>query len=181
VTHDQPSSTPPDDAARFMQLFASHQRRLFGFVFSLVRNETDADDVLQEALAVMWAKYEQFEPGTDFGAWAMSIVRLKAMELFAARKRDAALFRPETAAKIADRFETMGPQVDAVHEALSHCLAKLSSRDQQLVESRYRDDAPAEALAVEFSLSRSQIYRTLDRIHQALLRCIERRMSGEEP
>ncbi len=37
------------------------------------------DDVLQDTLAVMWKKFDNFKIGTDFVAWGKTIARYKIM------------------------------------------------------------------------------------------------------
>jgi len=54
----------------FMRLFTSNEPRLRAFAMSLIPNWADAEDVMQQANLVLWSKFEQFELGTDFYAWA---------------------------------------------------------------------------------------------------------------
>lgn len=188
TVNDPKNPLPGDPAARFMRLFASNQRRLFGYAFALVRHEADADDVVQESLGVMWTKFESFDTtanadryADEFAAWATSITRLKALELFAQRRRDRALFSPSTMAAIADRMDTLSDRSEHVHDALSTCLGKLPAGDRKLVEARYQDDVHADELAKRFDKSRSQIYRSLNRIYSLLLSCIETTLDAPAP
>src|SRR3954467_5741619 len=63
------------ETERFMRLFLAHQRRFYGLILSLVPNVTDADDLLQETAALMWQKFAEFRPGTDFAAWGLRFAR----------------------------------------------------------------------------------------------------------
>src|SRR3954471_22737634 len=79
----------PDDAgaadeeceqqAGFAALLARHHVALMGFVLSLVPSWSDAEDIVQEASALMWRKFGDFEPGTNFLAWACQIARFLVM------------------------------------------------------------------------------------------------------
>ena len=67
-----PDEDPNIDVAqegRFMRLFLQSERRILGFILSLVPYVADAEDLLQETCAIMWSKINEFEPGTDFTAW----------------------------------------------------------------------------------------------------------------
>lgn len=48
---------------------------LRAFAFSLARNSTDADDLVQETLAKALTNIDRFEPGTNLRAWLFTILR----------------------------------------------------------------------------------------------------------
>jgi RNA polymerase sigma-70 factor, ECF subfamily len=59
--------------ADFMPLFTRHGRQLYAYFLTLMGNDPGADDVFQETSTLMWEKFEQFEPGTNFVAWGCRI------------------------------------------------------------------------------------------------------------
>ncbi|MFN6162181.1 MAG: sigma factor, partial [Planctomycetota bacterium] len=70
---------PNSNPSEIVSLIASHQTRLRGLVRCLLVRSADVDDVLQEINAVLWEKADQFQPGTDFWAWASQVARFKAL------------------------------------------------------------------------------------------------------
>lgn len=66
-----------DDA--FAKLFAEHQRAIYALIRAFCRRPQDADDIFQETFVVVWRKREEFQPGTNFLAWAASIARYEAL------------------------------------------------------------------------------------------------------
>src|ERR1700761_1926478 len=58
---------------RLMALMTRHQRQIFSYIYVLVPNRSDAEDLLQETSLVICEKFNQFEDGTDFVAWACQI------------------------------------------------------------------------------------------------------------
>ena len=62
-----------DRNKQLMRLMTQHQRRIFGYIYTLVPDRHDAEDILQETSVVVCEKFEQFQPGTDFVAWACQI------------------------------------------------------------------------------------------------------------
>ena len=78
---DLPQNPDADVATEeaFMRLFLQSERRILGFILSLVPNLSDAEDLLQETCSIMWNKFEQFENGTDFVAWGISIARYRVL------------------------------------------------------------------------------------------------------
>jgi RNA polymerase sigma-70 factor (ECF subfamily) len=48
---------------------------LRAFAWSLCRNGSDADDLVQETLVKAWAARDRFEPGSNLRAWLFTILR----------------------------------------------------------------------------------------------------------
>ncbi|WP_296598414.1 sigma-70 family RNA polymerase sigma factor [Phenylobacterium sp.] len=48
---------------------------LRAFAWSLSRNGSDADDLVQDTLIKAWSNREKFEPGTNLRAWLFTILR----------------------------------------------------------------------------------------------------------
>ena len=47
----------------FTELIARHQGELYGYIYSVVRNWEDTDDLYQSVCLVLWSKLESFRPG----------------------------------------------------------------------------------------------------------------------
>ena len=50
---------PSDDGAQLMRLMSEHQRRIFGYIYTLVPDRHDAQDILQETSVVICKKFGQ--------------------------------------------------------------------------------------------------------------------------
>ncbi|MBI1370373.1 MAG: sigma-70 family RNA polymerase sigma factor [Planctomycetes bacterium] len=165
---------------RFVPLLLAHQQRIYGLILSLVPDWNDADDLMQQATTVMWRKFDAFEPGTDFAAWAMAIARFEVMD-FRKRKAISKLkFNNEAVAQIADRMSHVDPSADDRKAALRSCLAKLPPRDQQLVRLRYEAGATTQSVAEAVHRSTDAVYKALNRIRGQLLLCIRTTLSQGE-
>lgn len=58
---------------RLMALMTRHQRQIFAYIYTLVPDRHDAEDLLQETSLVICEKFDEFRPGSDFVAWACQI------------------------------------------------------------------------------------------------------------
>ncbi|MDP6446871.1 MAG: sigma-70 family RNA polymerase sigma factor [Pirellulaceae bacterium] len=163
----------------FSRLLIANHRRLYGFVYTLVQNHTAADDIVQEATTVLWRKFDQFEPCSDFGAWAMKVARLTVFEW---RRNQARLPLP-----IGDElFETISEQAikassnsEARLDALDGCVTGLNERDRDLLSERYNHNVAVSDIAKRSSRTRDAVYKVLARIHRDLLECIEHKLAAE--
>src|SRR5918997_3057329 len=58
---------------QLMALMTRHHRQIFSYIYVLVPNRSDAEDLLQETSLVICEKFNDFTLGTDFVAWACQI------------------------------------------------------------------------------------------------------------
>ncbi|MBN2514286.1 MAG: hypothetical protein JXB18_15210, partial [Sedimentisphaerales bacterium] len=68
-----------DRGQQFMTLYMGVQRRLFGYVLSHIPNSSDADDIVQETVSIMWSEFDKYKTGTNFAAWALCIARYQIL------------------------------------------------------------------------------------------------------
>ena len=67
------------DNMEFVRLLTGQQRQLYLYIIALLPNPTDVDDVLQATNMVLWSKADEFEPGSDFGAWARRVAHFEVL------------------------------------------------------------------------------------------------------
>src|ERR1043166_214924 len=66
-----------------------HGAKLYGVALQFMRNETDAQDVVQEALVSIWKRIDSFEGRSAFTSWLYRVTANSAlMALRKRRKRD---------------------------------------------------------------------------------------------
>ena len=164
---------------RFLQLFLPNERRIYAFILALVPHWSDADDVLQETSAVLWRKLDEFTPGTDFLAWALTIARFQVLNYRKKQGHNRVRLSNQTLDVLADEMTVLGQAGDARRDALAQCLAKLSKRDQELIELRYQPDATTQSVAQRVGRSLKAVYKALNRIHSQLLLCIRQTLASE--
>jgi RNA polymerase sigma-70 factor, ECF subfamily len=179
-----PRTDPAEDAAdrarRFAQLLNDHHRDLFGFIFSLVQHHADAEDVYQQTALVLWSKFDDFAPGTNFGAWSTRVAHLTSRDFLRSRRRRSQCFSDEMLELIASAYRPQGADHSARRsEALAECLAKLSRRDRRLVDRCYSRERDFAAIAHAENRSVAAIYQAMCRIRKGLHRCVQRTLTME--
>ncbi|MEO0965326.1 MAG: RNA polymerase sigma factor [Planctomycetota bacterium] len=75
--------------SEFERLVRTANRSLWLTAYGLLGDRHLADDAVQEAVMIAWAKREQFEPGSSFVAWTAQIVRHVASNMRRRRHRQA--------------------------------------------------------------------------------------------
>ncbi|BCX46209.1 hypothetical protein HAHE_01170 [Haloferula helveola] len=159
----------------FSQLLIANRHRIYGFIFSLVHNHQGAEDLMQEVSMVLWRKFDQFEEGTDFAAWAMSVARFCSLNW---RRKQAKLplaLDDEDLMRLADDAMAVACEIDDRRDALQQCLPRLPQRCRKVVWARYQDEATVPEIAERNDLSVRSIYLLLEKAHGMLLDCIRER------
>ncbi len=171
------SATPSTDA--FVQSLTAVQRRLYAYIRSLVFNSPDAEDVLQSTNQVLWTKRDEFEPGTDFGSWA---VRVAYYEVLAFRKRrsgDRHVFDDAVMAQMADNSAESCARIGDRQAMLEECLDQLSPEHRQTLRQRYQPGVSIADIASEQGRSEAAVSQLLFRLRNRMMECVEEKMSRE--
>ena len=172
------SSSPENPEELFVRLFAANERHLRAFVRSMGLGWAEVDDVIQTVSLVMWRKWDQFDPETDFMRWARVIARFEVLKARRKFARDRHVFRDDLQQLLADAAAEQFDELPAerYHEALADCLDTLPEKSRKLVGAAYQGDRTIRELAGEVGKSATALYKTLDRIRKSLAVCIENRL-----
>ena len=174
LTHDE-----------FVALLTAAQRRLYGFICTLVVDRADADEVLQETNLALWQQIERFEPGTDFLAWACRVAHFKVLKLRDSHKRqrvvlDAAVI--ELLATEAIEEQRVAGRLKAERYerrrlALVACLDELSDRHRTALLLHYQGGQSLAAIGAQFGRTANAVAQMLHRVRSALRGCVDRRLT----
>jgi RNA polymerase sigma-70 factor (ECF subfamily) len=174
MTADKPAATRD-----FVDLMTQHQGRLYGYVLSLSGDPDAANDVLQEANIVLWKQSSQFEPGSNFKAWAFRIAHFQYMAYRQKRLRDKVLFSDD----LLSLLTTEAKEIDERHElratALSKCLELMPSRSREAIRLRYADELNVDEMANKLHRNANAVYQILFRARQWLIECVQKDVRAE--
>ena len=110
----------------FVELYSGAARRIYSFILTLVSSESDADDVFQEASKVLWQKFDQYVPGTNFYSWACRIAHYQALYWRQRQQKWRVQFDPEFFEAVARR-QSRTRICWSCSIALDACLEKLAA------------------------------------------------------
>ncbi|MDB5327551.1 MAG: polymerase sigma-70 factor, Rhodopirellula/Verrucomicrobium family [Phycisphaerales bacterium] len=166
----------PDDerVTEFVRLFTTYEVRLRAFAMTLLANHADVEDVLQQANLTLWAKFDEFQLGTNFMAWAGRVLYLKVQQHRRKQTREKLQFGDA----YQDAILNEAIRGDLVNElgdrerALAECIANLRPEHREMLRARYDEQTSMERMADKFNRSREAIYNTLSRVRRALYDCV---------
>ncbi len=169
-----------DPRGEFAALLRDAQTRLFGYIYSLVRNLDDADDLFQQTSLVLWDKYDQYDPARSFVSWACGVARFEVLNFLRSRGRDRLYFSDDLTLSLIEAHESLEhEQLEDRRDALSVCLKKLRGRDAQLLEACYAQSTRIPEIATAWGRSTHSIHNSLRRIRRTLFECVRRALAQE--
>jgi len=161
-------------------LLMRHERQIFAYIYTLVHNRHDAEDILQETCLTIYDKFNEFEKGTDFLSWAMRIAWWKVRAARQKFARSKVVFNEELLEVLSTTAIQMAGEINPMQEALGNCLAKLNERDRQFILTRYERESGVERAAELTGRSIQAAYKALMRLKQLLHDCVKNELSKEE-
>jgi RNA polymerase sigma-70 factor (ECF subfamily) len=178
------NSTPESDEdlqAQFVPLLTAHHDQLLRYIYSLVGNWQDAQDVLQRTSLILWRKFDQFDPETSFLSWANRVAFYESKNFLRTSARDRHTFSDELLEKIAEERGSH-LEVDSSRQisALKQCLKKLNAKDNDLLRRVYQDREAVVQLSAESGNAVQTIYNQLFRLRRKLQKCVEVTMQNQE-
>src|SRR4051794_1435298 len=169
-----------DSRKRLVALMTRHQRQIFSYIYVLVPNRSDAEDLLQETSLVICEKFHEFRLGTDFVAWAYQIAYWRVRYSRQKFARSKVVFDQEIVDVLAKTAGEMADELDERHEALGQCLQRLHPRDRELLLRRYEPGSNVEEAAKRSGRTLQTAYKALARLRKLLLDCVTTRLSKAE-
>jgi RNA polymerase sigma-70 factor, ECF subfamily len=169
-----------DRQALFSELLTRHQSELYGYIFAVVRNWEDSDDLYQSVCLILWNKFESFRPGSSFFAWARQVAKITVSNYLKHKQppdpiSDKVL---ETLAEVA--IEAQDDEAEPYLAALRRCKAKLGDMDEQLLELHYAKDLGSRQIADYLRRPQQSVCRSLNRVRNWLLECVRMELARHE-
>jgi RNA polymerase sigma-70 factor, ECF subfamily len=174
------SDAPRPDEHDFGRLFVQHQPRIYGYIRSLVVGRADAEDLLQETASVLWRRFDEFQPGSNFLAWALSIARYQVLYFRQRQRRNVLQFSERFIEAVAADTASESTRLADIQELLDECMGRLARNDRELFELRYQSDATTKTLAERLGRPPTTIYNAINRIRRILAECVDRALTREE-
>jgi len=163
------------------ELLSQHQRHLLFFIRGIYPNHDAAEDILQETNKVVWVKREDFQPGTNFLAWARTIAKYQVLSYLKTRNSKSWLrFDSDLVHDLARKMEERQSLVDSRKNFLEECVSSLAGKDQELVVRKYELKETNREISGETGRSEGGLKQAFLRIRRLLRDCVKRKEAKSE-
>jgi RNA polymerase sigma-70 factor (ECF subfamily) len=165
-----------------LRLFLQHQGMVSAFLFSLVEDWEIVEEALQDTAVFVCSRWEDFEPGTNFGAWVRTVARMRAREIIQRLRKTSSRMMP-----VVGVADAISEQEWAEHsnfsprhkQNLAQCLEELPQQYREIIQLRYTRQLKCEQIAAQLERTAESLYMLLSRIRKRLKDCVEERLAEE--
>ncbi len=170
---------PVEKTEVFVRLLLTAEPRIRTFLRCQVLNRFDAEDVFQETATVLWRKFDEFEPGTDFVAWAYQVARFEVLKYYRERPKDRPAVSAAFLEAVAAKSQEIGQFASDTMAALQSCMQKLRPRDREILQRCYAPRATVACVAEQMGQPAGTVNSVVQRARRALFECIQRALARE--
>jgi len=187
------------DYGAFEDLVRRHQRRTFAVALGIVKNNAEAEEVVQETFLSAFEHLDGFRGDARFSTWLYRVASNHALMKLRKKKPeplgDVADLEPSLA-RAQSRSEGTSPfdalsqwarrpdeavSANEVQDALSGALDELSDDDRTLLLLRSIGEASHDQLAERFNTTVPAIKSRLHRVRLQLRALLDERLRGKPP
>ncbi|MAS96545.1 MAG: RNA polymerase subunit sigma-70 [Verrucomicrobiales bacterium] len=163
-----------------IRLVSKYHTHLFRYILTLVPNDSDANDILQETCVDLVRRAEEYDVNKEFLPWAYRFAYIEVLNFRKRQGRSKLIFDNDVLELLAsDPEESEDPGINTQIDALEECIDSLPPQDRELVEVRYFQPEAFKDILPDLGMSRRTVFRQLSRIRQVLLDCINTRLARD--
>ncbi len=172
----KPMENEYSKSARFFKLYSGVSNRIYSYLIIMVHNKDNAEELAQETATILWSKFDEFQEGTNFGAWAISIARIKALEFLRKRQKSQMIFDDRFYELVSERTVKASQDIPNHTEALRKCMGKLPEKHITLLSMRFKKDISIKKISQLTGRPLGSLYHAFSKLIRGLQECIEKQL-----
>ncbi len=162
----------------FVRLLVEHEPSVRSFLRGLLPTWHDVEEVTQEASLIAWRKFDDFEDGTSFGGWLLTIARFEALKYRRRVARSPLVFADDVWDLLAE--EASEEEVQPIRRRhLEDCLGKLERSKRELLLSVHSPGVVMRQVALQSGKSEQAFYKVIQRLRAVVLACVTKALAAE--
>jgi RNA polymerase sigma-70 factor (ECF subfamily) len=159
------------DTDAFGLLVQRHSRSVFRLAYRITSNETDAEEVVQEAFLRAFREIRRYESRASFSTWVGTIAANCALDVVRKRKRFV-----DSDEEVISICEAPSPEREAnsrrMGEVIAKTMSQLSLQERTAFALRHYEGMAIEAISRELGLSENATKQSIFRAVQKLRRVL---------
>ena len=153
------------DTEKFKQTILPLQPAMQRMAESLLGNEDDAADVVQDCFVSLWNERRKLEKVVNIEAWCITMVRRRSIDML--RQRRATVDINELNLQT---YET--PDTDNTLQTALAMIERLPERQARAIHLKHFEAADTQSIASTMQISEGNVYTLLSRAYQSLKKMI---------
>jgi RNA polymerase sigma-70 factor (ECF subfamily) len=164
------------DRSALRIVYQDTSAKLFGVCLRILKDRSEAEDVLQEVYVTVWRKAAAFDPNRASPiTWLVAVARNRAIDRLRASAAGRRTEPIEAADAVSDPAPAAAEQVELAqqHQRLARCLDELEERQAGAIRAAFLDGATYEELAARMSVPLGTMKSWIRRGLLKLRACLE--------
>lgn len=153
------------DTEKFKQAILPLQPAMQRMAESLLGNEDDAADVVQDCFVSLWNNRKKLEKVVNIEAWCITMVRRRSIDILRHR-------RPTVDINELNLQTYKTPETDNTLQTAISLIKRLPERQARVIRLKHFDDADTQSIASTMQISEGNVYTLLSRAYQSLKKMI---------
>lgn len=144
-----------DNEVAFYQLYERYSRRLYGFVLRYIKQEADAEEIVQEVFIKIWETRDKIDVYSSFESFLFTIAYNATISLFRKRAREKkylehlkSLQQVEAAPNLIDEI-----QFNELNDTVQSLLNELTPRQKEVFQLSREQGLAHEEIAKKLNIS----------------------------
>ena len=144
-----------DNEVAFYQLYERYSRRLYGFVLRYIKQEADAEEIVQEVFIKIWETRDKIDVYSSFESFLFTIAYNATISLFRKRAREEkylehlkSLQQVEAAPNLIDEI-----QFNELNDTVQSLLNELTPRQKEVFQLSREQGLAHEEIAKKLNIS----------------------------
>ncbi|HBE02819.1 MAG TPA: hypothetical protein DC049_10155 [Spirochaetia bacterium] len=163
------------DHKAFEILVREHYTRLHAYAYTLARDESTADDLVQDSFITAYKKMSSFDTSRDFGSWIRGILRYKYLQ-HVEKNREICM---ESASLdfLEARYASLDEAEQLDHHNIFNIMAQhiqgLDCDSRKILELFYYQKKKTHEIGQILGLSAAAVRKRMERIRLSIFRSME--------
>ncbi|MDX1948770.1 MAG: sigma-70 family RNA polymerase sigma factor [Pirellulaceae bacterium] len=169
----------PGGEEQLLRLWVRNQGDVYRYIFALLPNANEAQEVLQATCVALWRKAGEIDWERPFLPLAFRFALLEVRKQRDRNRRWTGLLGDETLEQLSRERDATTDLLELRRQALDGCLAKLPAGDRDLIDRHYHRGMTVPQIAAATGQNIHTLYKALQRIRRQLMTCIDTRLATE--
>jgi len=155
-----------DDKVAFYHIYERYSKRLYGFVYRFVKQESDAEEIVQEVFLKIWESRHKIDAYSSFESFLFTIAYNATMSLFRKRLSEKKYVEHiqslQQFKKAPDLIEEV--QFHDLDEKVHGLLSNLTQRQQEIYQLSRESGLSHQEIAQKLNISAATVKKHISNI-----------------
>lgn len=170
----------------YKELFARYQKKLFAYIYHLVGNREEAEDILQNVFSKTYKSIEHFDVDRKFSSWIYRIAHNESVNFLKRRSKRYVISWDDISTN-KDKLDTATneelPEDRLEHQEIAKemavAIAKIPPKYKQVLEMRYFKEYSYEEMGKILGKPLNTVGTLINRAKKKLLEVMRKEPKGE--